>query len=329
VVKRILLFLCACLALSGCRGADGSFSARITDALLHFFLTEFHGPVIEADGVVKSGAACLSYKNAIGKPNGPVESTPIFWAGRVIQVTGNSHHGITEGSFRVDSFGCGKKIAQVPAQGLHYISAFVENRTLFVFGAVGAKLHGSFGKPAIKMMKSSDLIHWSKPVTVLEAPADMLFFNTSVTKDRSGYLMAIESMDKARGTTFIVHFERSNDLASWQMISPAFADTPVANDPWLKYNWDDQYYYTIYGNWVADQQMALVARSRDLTSWQKSARPAFSPDMGEGSSNAQVAATEDNGWVYFTYARGDQTQWLEVSTARWHGTLSKYLESFF
>jgi hypothetical protein len=328
-VKRIRLCLSVLLALSGCRGADGSFPARISDTVAHFFLTEFRGAITEPDGLVKSGVACLSYPSHWGKPVGPVESTPIVWEGQVLLVTGNSHHGATDGSLRIDTFGCTRNIARVSVPGLHYISAFTQNHTVFVFGASGKGLLGSSGKPAIQMLSSRDLVHWSKPVSVLYAPPDVLFFNTSVTRDASGYLMAIESLDKAYGPTFLVHFARSADLLSWKLIPPAFVDTPVANDPWLRFDPRDGFYYTIYGNWRAGQQLALVARSRDLKNWQKSPRAAFSPDWGEGSSTAQVSAAEKDGWVYFGYARGDQTQWLETSTAKWRGTLHNYLKSFF
>lgn len=318
-----LITILIVLLLTGCGGGVSSQISKLTS------LTQL--------GAIKSPSPCISYKSSSGIPVGPVESTPIVWNGHVLLITGNSHSGITDGTFRIDTFDCKTNIGTIPATGFAYVNAFTNAGTLYVFGAVNSN--------TIQMVSSNDpaLKIWTSPVTVLSAPGGVGFFNTSITSDPSGFVMAIESHDPNYPEQFVTKFARSSDLASWSLLPTAMRDVSgVTNCPWIWFNSVDGNYYVMYLNAIDNREATLISRSADLNVWQMSARinghvPFVAPNepvasfqvIREGNNNSDVAAIEFNGVVYFTYARGDQTSWLELSTATYQGSLNQYVTLFF
>lgn len=146
--------------------------------------------------------------------------------------------------------------------------------------------------------------------------------------------MAIESHDANYPEFFVTKFARSADLMAWSLLPTVMRDTSgFTNCPWVWFNPVDSMYYVMYLNLVSGQETTLITRSADLNVWQASKRTngnvPFVASIGEGNNNSDVAAIEFNGIVYFTYARGDQASWLELSTATYKGSLNQYVGLFF
>lgn len=311
------IFILLLSVLSGCGGSDPM------GKLIHYQASPFNMP----SDMVKSVDTCLAYGNTYN-PLGPVESTPVLWNGEILLITGNSVSGKPQNTFRIDTFDCKTNIGQVPFVA-QYMNAHVYNGTLYIYG------QGGMG---IIMTSSTDLITWTVPATILTAPYGMKFFNTSITQDDEGFLMAVETQDVTYQLPFVTHFARSTDFVSWSLTTDIFTDTPVSNCPWLWFNPSDRMYYIVYLNHLEGQDVTLISRSADLITWENSPRlnnlVPFTVSSGEGNNTSDVALLEHNGVVYTVYARGDQTagnnpNWLELSTATYSGSLGQFVRLFF
>lgn len=314
---KAIIYLLVAMALVACGGGETTSPIPSTTA----------APVTPSIAIqsafAKTGEACLRYMNGDNSV-GPVESTPIVWGGKVLLVTGNSRSGVSDGSARIDSFDCKTSIASVQVPGFHYLNAFVNNGTMYLFGSVSGQM--------VQMVSSTDpaLQVWTAPQVVLDMPVGMSVFNTSISATTSGFIMALEVLDAAYPDPFVTHFATSTDLQLWSILPNVLRhESRWTNCPWIWYNAADGYYYVMYLTQVNGQGETLITRSLDLNTWQAGNASPFIASQGEGNNNSDVAVMELNGMSYFVYARGDQTYWLELATATYSGTLDRFVHLFF
>lgn len=263
-------------------------------------------------------------------PDGPVEGTPIVFNNKLYTIVGLSSSGNVTGFMRID--GDVLDEATRPFVGIpdmSYISAFVNGGTVYVFGS-------SADRQRIKMISSTNLTSWTAPVTVYTVPANFGAYNTSVSVNAggNGFVMAVEVTDPAYPSQpFVTRFLTSSNLTSWVMGPGLYSNGSFTNCPTIRYV--GGYYYMLYMTWVVDSHMTFIARSTDLVTWHNGsgypdgASVPFVAVNTEGNNNSDVDLVEHNGKVFFLFARGNQTSWLEMTYAWFNGTMQQYFQSFF
>jgi len=146
--------------------------------------------------------------------------------------------------------------------------------------------------------------------------------------------MAVESTDAAYpGIPFVTHFLAGTSPTNWIMSAGLYNNNNFTNCPTIRYAVGK--YYLLYMSKAVDAYFTFITRSADLTNWENGTgypdghTVPLAPTTTEGINNSDMDIVEFNGNVYMTFARGDQTSWLETTTAIWPGTLQQYLQSFF
>lgn len=251
-----------------------------------------------------------------------MESTPIVFGGSLYSIVNKrSHRGSwTSSEILINKMNGRQKISNVPIPGIGLISAFVENGKVHVFGTTYAA-----GQSEVKMLTSTDLIHWSPPETVMVAVPGQQIYNTSVTRGRDGFVMAYEVAEKGI-VGFTPRFARSDDLKSWSSLGDAFDKKRYAACPTIKYF--DGWYYILYLSIVEDKFVTVTAKSQDLVHWLHGTKPAFFPQKGEGKNTSDVDMVQNFGITHFLYAVGDQQDWVEMKRAIYFGTEAQFFGQF-
>jgi hypothetical protein len=199
--------------------------------------------------------------------------------------------------------------------GFAFISAIVDNGTVYVFGSENNH---------INMTSSIDLINWSMPQVVFTNTSEV--YNTSVTKTPDGFTMAYEVNI---GGPFTFRFLKSPDLMQWTDTGAQFANSYTAC-PMLRYI--DGTYYVVYlskaANW---DYISMVAKSTDLVTWDKSSIPLLAPalDDSEWTNTSDVDMIEVGGRVEINYGIGNQAQFGATKRAVYHGTMKQMFNEVF
>lgn len=285
----------------------------------------------------KSALPYLTERTSISSPpTGPCESAPVVFLGKLWTITGNTPNGIATGTFRVDGM-LDRPFSTVAAPDMERLVPFVDNGTLYVFGS-------SADHTQIKMLKTTDLVTWTAPVTVHAMTGGQGAYNPSICADGAGgYAMTVEVTDPAFPTrNFVLRFLTSHDLLNWTPAPNGLLDNgSFVNCPTMRFY--DGKFYVLYMTWVQEdpaapgRHMTMIARTTDFINWDHGTgypdgnTVPFVPttDGMEGNNNSDVDMCEFEGKTYFTYCRGDQTSWLEVSTAVFDGTEKAFLQSFY
>jgi hypothetical protein len=275
-----------------------------------------------------------------------MENTPVVFGGRPLLVEnvrpGGVHAKGKDAWLSITDLATGQSVARF-GEGHSFVSAMVEGAELNVFATAFESFGVEMDTTCIDRFVTTDLKTWRRE-TVLHRDGAEQFFNTSVCRDDQGYLMAYESDIPVR---WCFRFARSKDLSRWEKIPGLeFADVEgktAAANPTLRYL--PPYWYLIYGVWCFQERHAsyysyalpetkyvtLVARSRDLVSWDLSptAGPMLGPAPGEGINNTDADLFELEGNTYIFYATGDQATWGTIRVAMYAGPMQEMLEGFF
>jgi hypothetical protein len=205
----------------------------------------------------------------------------------------------------------------------------VDGGTLYIFGADPTVPYGN----AVYMIQSRDLVSWSAPVKLFTVPNNRIAANTSVTKDSTGYVMAVEECLVGSGCSVDeIYFYHSPDLLTWVEISgPMIANTYTAA-PTIRYS--GGYYYVFYMRSAGDYFFVSLTRSQNLQYWEVSNQVVVSPtESVEGVNTSDLDLVEYNGRVKIVYAIGYQTvasnHYMDIREAYYYGTLDEFLERFF
>ncbi len=262
-----------------------------------------------------------------------MESTPVVFGGRTLLVhnqrddTKNKTDGYTA-SMRllIRDLRTGEEVARF-GEGHSFASAFVDGQELSVFASEGTNRDWFQG---LHRFSSRDLKDWKREPAVPPEGGEHLF-NSSVTRDDQGFLMAYES---DRPATFCFKFARSKDLSRWEKVpNLVFAGLGDEYSACPVIRFIAPYYYAIYlhaavpghTGWVS-----FLARSRDLADWELSPfNPILEAGPGEGINNSDVDLFEHEGSTYLFYATGDQSTWGAVRIALYDGPLKDFFEGHF
>lgn len=266
------------------------------------------------------------------------ESSPVVWSGRLLAITGIRR--LNEPTWlSVDDILTGEHVASVPTPDFTTPSAIVENGVLYVFGNTGFDyVNTKWAKGnQIRMIYTTDLEHWSSPVTVWQAAPDEIMHNTSVTKTPDGFVMTYE-FDQPGYVFVSERFLWSADLVTFSPVGSVFSPNRYASAPAIRYV--DGFYYhfvtraipTGEGRW-GHTYIIEVSRSADLMTWERQTSPyaVLSPGPGESISVADPDMIEHGGKVYMLYGYGDQIDMAgeSVGVALYEGTMSQFVAEFF
>lgn len=195
-----------------------------------------------------------------------------------------------------------------------FTSAIVSDGALYIFGTVGNR--------EVQMIKSYDLVSWTDPVTVLRS--DARIYNSSVTADPNGFVMALETDE---GVPYTARFYRSNDLLSWSLTGQPFHWASYAACPTIRYL--NGYYYVFYLVVGDGVYYTRVDRSTDLSNWETSPYAVLYPQPGEGINTSDMDIAEVNGITHIIFSVGDQATWGDLRMAEYKGTMIQFVDSLF
>jgi hypothetical protein len=284
------------------------------------------------------------------------EMTPFVRQGRLMQVetqsAGDPVTLIFEGSFVIRDLEAGTCTKPV-APGWHFFSAYCEGATVYVFGT-NEQPNRVWGGDTIRMFWSDDLVSWQfKDVIRREG---WLFYNTSVCRGDSGYVMAIEAGRPREqvGVPFTTFFARSDDLHNWTMMPDdiCYSRDRYIACPALRYVADDGYYYMVCLEALPKARYApYIYRTRDFITWEiglhnpilwisKEDRMIKEGITFDGPTtelihsylninNCDVDFCEYQGKTIISYLTGDQLGTGFMCEAVYDGPLNDFLQAFF
>jgi alpha-L-fucosidase len=212
---------------------------------------------------------------------------------------------------------------------MEFVSAIVDNGTLYVFGTTGSRTQ-------ISVTSTTDLITWTPRTTVFTAPGRRHVFNTSVTQSPSGFVMAYEFCDP-RMVCFNAGFLQSTDLLHWSAIGGVYKVGYYTACPTIRYvnGYYHLFYLSAYPSTNGLTYATNVSRSADLLNWQFSRTTVLSPlDGGDTAMNASdMDLVEFNGKVRILYSNISQIGLTIPNTglreATYNGTLVQLMTQLF
>jgi len=218
----------------------------------------------------------------------------------------------------------GKELGRC-ATGYGLASLIVQNNNLYIFAS-----HWDMGHwKDVTLFKSADLKHWDTQ-PVLEGDNEEIF-NTSVSMDDNGFVLAYESNDHTY-PAFTIKFARSSDLQNWEKLPEGiFGKNRYTACPTLHYS--NGWYYLMYTEqrkprWVFQ---TYITRSKDLSQWFTStANPVLQAqglDEGINASDPEIIEFKNNTYIYF--AVGDQRSWMNVKRIRFPGAMARFFETWY
>lgn len=263
----------------------------------------------------------------------PMENTPVYFKSRLLLVAnyrpGADHAKAEDAYLYISDLTTGEEVSQF-GKGHTFVSAYVQDTLLHVFALDFSDFGKKIRSNSINHFITSDLKNWKKQIALLPDGNESLF-NSSVSKDDQGYIMAYESNKPVQ---FCFKFARSNDLTKWEKI-PGLAFTGVNHEysacPVIRYF--KPYYYVIYlhaavkghNGWIS-----YMARSKDLKNWDLSPfNPILEAGPGEGKNNSDVDLLQYEGRTYLYYATGDQQTWSTIRVAMYNGLMKSFFENYF
>jgi alpha-L-fucosidase len=293
------------------------------------------------------------WKNPIekqGRLNAPlVESSPFVFKDKLYLLENNQKFwdvkGAKPGDFfhedevRIKEISTGK-IVSVALKNHGFGTVLTHNNTVYVFA-------GSYGegKPwrqmtEINMTSSTDLKHWTKPVTVLKANSKEFFYNTAVCKGKDNFILLYETNDP-QWKPFTFRYVESADLVNWKEIPNAiYGKEKYVGGPALYY--EDGWYYTLYLESIKMGYETRITRSKDLVNWDDAPAsrpfvtfdpsirniPLLDPSVPESNaSDVELCYYKGKTILYFTGS--DQTTAGDLQWATYNGTPRQLFEYFF
>lgn len=263
-----------------------------------------------------------------------VESTPFVWNGELkYLVSERSVDGEKDHRLAIYDFTTNKRISSF-GEGLGLGSALIYNNVLYVFAT---KNWGKMGKSEIYLIKSSDILNFSDPISVHKSDLNQSIFNTSVVRNTNDgkFIMAMET-DEDGFVAFTIRLLESSDLIHWKQVPNAiFGKDVYAACPAIRFI-KNEYYMWFLSEEYNDPNckkcltyVEKIARSKDLVNWEISPQRFLVPDKGEGISTSDIDFAEYKDKVYIFYAAGDQATWSNLKYALYNSTMPKLVENFF
>lgn len=255
------------------------------------------------------------------------EVSPFIWKGRlcIMECIRPASGGSSSDYYMLlKDYATGQEIARC-ATGYGLASIIVHDETIHIFASRWEK--GQWRD--VTHFQSADLQQWESNLVIRGENEGL--FNTSVCKDKNGFVIAYESSDESY-SAFTIKFARSSNLDDWKKLPDSiFGTNRYTACPSIHYN--NGWYYVLYlerrtPRWVFE---TYITRSKDLYHWEiSSANPVLrAEDLDEGINASDPEVIEFNRSTYIYYAVGDQLTWMNVKRARFPGTMSQFLESWY
>lgn len=291
------------------------------------------------------------------KPN-YVESTPFVWNDELmifewIRADSWAHNGNEIGCYHIVNL---EKDTEYAPFGYDHAfgSAYEEGGTVYVHGVKGSDGWTN----QIDMFWSSDLENWQEKKAVICVPEDMCVFNTSVCKDRDGYVMAIEvgtetSSHPVIGCNFTMVFAKSKDLFNWELLpieDYIYSPERYTACPSIRY-FDGYYYMVNLEQMPFERWIPYIVRTKDLLEWEiGDLNPFLMYDDDDKKlvyperltaeekeyvynaydcNNSDVDFCDYKGKTVIMYSWGNQHGKEFLAMAEYDGSLQELLESFF
>jgi alpha-L-fucosidase len=232
------------------------------------------------------------------------------------------------------------KIVGVAFKQHAFATAFVWDGRVYVFASKW--IDGPLPRSAysIEMTSSSDLVHWSEPVTVIKTEKPERTFNTAVCRAGDHFVMLYES-DDPKYVPFTFKYYTSTDLKNWTPVPNALYDPhKYVGGPALYYFADT--FYTLYLEDLGGKWETRITRSKDLVHWQDAPKDRpfitfdpnhdhlpFQPPNVKECNASDVELCEWNGKTFIYFTGGIQQYAADLQWAEYEGTPQKLLEYFF
>lgn len=279
-------FLFIAIALSGCgSGKEQQKSVALWD-----------GVPTTAPWIVKSGTILNTHG----------ETTPVIFGGALLYISCDRNAAGIGSNVNVFDKNA-VIITSIPAR-MAFCSALVTpDGVLHVFGST---------LDSIVEIQTANLISWTAPSVMIAAPKGVQFFNTSVTPDSTGYVMAYEVCSSSI-PCYSFRIAYSSNLKTWGDIGILFDGIHYAECPTIRYS--NGYYYVVFlGAYANGVYSSKVVRSADLFSWEIATQDFISPlDGGDFGNNASdVDLVDLGGTVLIVYENNSQVSNLPGTGTR-------------
>ena len=220
------------------------------------------------------------------------------------------------------------KLVSVAIKGHGFATALVWEGRVYVYaGDYGQNKPRRRQITEINMTSSDDLVHWTKPKTVIRSENNEILFNTAVCRGKDGFVLLYETNDR-RWPAFTFKYCVSDDLVHWKRVPGAvYGARKYVGGPALYY--EGGRYYTLYLQHLGGGKFETrIARSKDLIHWGRRAggpplrnlrpgtqrHPRFMRRISTrpNASDAELCYFQGKTIVYFT--GGDQARLRRSAT---------------
>lgn len=276
-----------------------------------------------------------------------VETTPIVWQDKLYRFEWYRNWKVSRkaGWYQFVDMQSGKATKPF-ANSYAFGSAFAENGTMYVAATK------SWGGNVIDMFVSNDLESWES-YNIFTFPETWTCYNTSLSKGKDGYVMAIEigKPEQIAGKPFTIVFAVSKDLKEWKLLDPTkYVHTKERYSACPVIRYVSGYYYMIYLEEMPMYKFVpYIARSTDLLEWEIApVNPVlfysdedrvldgeFTDEEKErinnslNTNNSDVDLCEYKGKTIILYSWGNQMGREFLAKAEYDGTMQEFFESFF
>lgn len=278
------------------------------------------------------------------------EMTPFIFKGRDYRVE-NIMHLSPRSRYHDDHFLIRdlerNRIVSIPLMNHFFGTAYVAGNICYCF-ALDYEEYPSWQAYGIDMIRSSDLITWSRPQKIFTSPEPEHVFNNAVAFDGKRYVMLYET-DAPPYPKYTFKFLESIDLVHWVPIPDAiYGDKKYVGGPAMYFIPEDGFFYVTYVNEFTNPETGelnydtRITRTKNFTDWENAPenRPVLSPDYVHrpdpmhhpdvfeiNASDAEFI--EKNGKVTVYYCGGNQQGVADNKSAEFKGTLAELFQSFF
>ncbi len=221
-----------------------------------------------------------------------------------------------------------------------FATAFVWDGRVYVFASKW--VDGPLPRSAysIDMTSSSDLVHWTEPVTIIKTEKPERTFNAAVCRAGDHFVMLYES-DDPKYVPFTFKYYRSTDLTHWTPVpNGLYGQNKYVGGPALYYFGDT--FYTLYLEDLGGKWETHITRSKDLVHWQDAPKDRpfirfdpthdhlpFQPPQVKECNASDVELCEWKGKTFIYFTGGIQQYAADLQWAEYDGPPQQLLEHFF
>ncbi|NLB55451.1 MAG: hypothetical protein GX811_06755 [Lentisphaerae bacterium] len=234
------------------------------------------------------------------------------------------------------------RIVSVPLLNHYFAVAFPWENYVYVYAGDYEENRPWWHIRNTVMLRSDDLITWSKPEVVLQAEGNERIFNYAVCRARGKFYMLYETNDSRWPPPFTLRFCESDDLINWRKLSEEhiYGLGKYTGGPALYYDEAEDYFYCLYVAHIPGGYENRITRSQDLINWEDAHHPVvtFDPNRfvdpirwpgAKECSSSDIEMCEYNGKTYIYWLNGNQQGACRLYQSVYDGGLFELLRRFF